>query len=380
MFKNPKAAQILPFKNYDSVSGEPELTAFFCPSHKFALVSKYLDKRGVTNHIEFKKYYEEVRKLLHGQDYIDECAEHCFTPEEALSKTGDNMFDAELIAERMSQIMTKNGWTEPKKMMLLWDKTAEKQWSKVNGYESPHGNVLVVEPPMLAEDGTPYKNMYVAGIDSIDQGRNDSATDSDVSDFCIVIKKRIRGMDDPKYVAMYKDRPRDIRQAYETAHKLLIWYNCKAMLEYTKISFQKFLQERKADTLLMTRPQFAISANARRKMQNKTLIGLPSTEAVIKHGLELVSNFLNDYWFTIDFIEILQQLLKYTYDQKRKFDAVASMQMAEIGDEELFGITPSKVVDVSKIWQDFGYYRDETGHMKYGAIPTNTKYEARWRR
>jgi hypothetical protein len=109
MFKNPKAAQILPFKNYDSVSGEPELTAFFCPSHKFALVSKYLDKRGVTNHIEFKKYYEEVRKLLHGQDYIDECAEHCFTPEEALSKTGDNMFDAELIAERMSQIMTKNG-------------------------------------------------------------------------------------------------------------------------------------------------------------------------------------------------------------------------------------------------------------------------------
>jgi hypothetical protein len=42
-------------------------------------------------------------------------------------------------------------------------------------------------------------------------------------------------------------------------------------------------------------------------------------------------------------------LLKYTYDQKRKFDAVASMQMAEIGDEELFGITPSKVVDVSKI-------------------------------
>jgi hypothetical protein len=29
-------------------------------------------------------------------------------------------------------------------------------------------------------------------------------------------------MDDPKYVAMYKERPRDIRQAYETAHKLLV--------------------------------------------------------------------------------------------------------------------------------------------------------------
>lgn len=147
---------------------------------------------------------------------------------------------------------------------------------------------------MADESGIPYKNLYVAGIDSVDQGKDDSATDNDVSDFCIVIKKRIRGMDDPKYVAMYKDRPRDIRQAYETAHKLLVWYNCQAMLEYTKISFQKFLQERKADDRLMKRPEFAVS-NKARKIVTKKLIGLPSTEAVIKHGLELVGNFLNDY-------------------------------------------------------------------------------------
>ena len=75
---------------------------------------------------------------------------------------------------------------------------------------------------MVDDEGNTYKNLYVAGIDSIDQGKDDSATDNDVSDFCIVIKKRVRGMDDPKYVAIYKDRPKDIRQAYETAHKLLV--------------------------------------------------------------------------------------------------------------------------------------------------------------
>ena len=378
MFKNPAGAKVLPFKNYDTPDGKPELSAFFLPAHKFALVSTYLDERGVTNYKEFRKHYEDYRKTLHGQAYLDECAEHCFTPEEALSKTGNNMFDAELIAARMAQIMTKKDWTEPKRMMLLWDKTTEKQWSKINAYESPHGNVLVVEPPMVDETGTPYKNLYVAGIDSIDQGKDDSATDNDVSDFCIVIKKRVRGMDDPKYVAIYKDRPRDIRQAYETAHKLLIWYNCKAMLEYTKISIQKFLQERKADDLLMARPEFAVS-NKARKIITKKLIGLPSTEAVIKHGLELVGNFLNDYWFTIDYTEILQQLLKYTYENKRKFDVVAALQMAEIGDEELFGVTPTKVVNTSAVWQDFGYYRDENGHLVHGAIPKNTKYETRWR-
>ena len=378
MFKNPHGAKVLPFKNYDSTDGNPELTCFFCPSHKFALVSDYLDKRGVTDCIRFKKFYEDYRKTLHGQDYLDECAEHCFTPEEALSKTGENMFDAELIAARMAQIMIKKDWTEPKKMLLLWDKTTEKPYQKVIGHESPHGNVLVVEPPMIDDEGNTYKNLYVAGIDSIDQGKDDSATDNDVSDFCIVIKKRVRGMDDPKYVAIYKDRPKDIRQAYETAHKLLVWYNCNAMLEYTKISIQKFLQERHADDRLMKRPEFAVS-NKARKMGNKKLIGLPGTEAVIKHGLELIQNFLNDYWYTIDYPEILQQLLKYTYSQKRKFDIIAALEMAEIGDEELFGINPTKTVNVEAAWQDIGYYRDENGHMKYGAIPSTDKYETRWR-
>lgn len=45
--------------------------------------------------------------------------------------------------------------------------------------------------------------------------------DDDVSNFCIVIKKRVFGDSEPKYVAVYKDRPRDIRVAYMIALKLL---------------------------------------------------------------------------------------------------------------------------------------------------------------
>ena len=72
------------------------------------------------------------------------------------------------------------------------------------------------------EDGLVLKNLYVAGIDSIDQGSGDSSTSTDVSDFCIVIKKRIYGLQEAKYVAIYKDRPRDIREAYDVAMKLLV--------------------------------------------------------------------------------------------------------------------------------------------------------------
>ena len=67
------------------------------------------------------------------------------------------------------------------------------------------------------------------------------------------------------------------------------------MLEYTKFSFQRFLQERKAEGRLMSRPEFAVSNKARKQALSKKLIGIPATEAVIKHGLELVAAFLEDY-------------------------------------------------------------------------------------
>lgn len=366
-FTNPKAFKVLPFKNYDTYDGNPELTAFFLPAHKFALVSKYLDARGVTNHIEFRKYYEAYRESLSGQKYLDECAEHCFVPEEALAKTGANVFDSELVSQQMINIKIHGNGEKIVPTALEWDKNAPK-YSSVNSFESPSSKLLVVEPPLKDPEGKVWKNLYVAGIDAIDMGTDNSAEESDVSDFCIVIKRRVFGDKEPKYVAIYKDRPRDIRVAYMIALKLLTWYNCQAMLEFTKISFQQFLKDRNKESLLMSRPEYAVSVRVK-KRSTKRLIGIPSTEAVIKHGLELISAFLSDYYYTIDYPEMLEELLKYTYENKRKFDMIAAMSCCEIGDEALTGITPMKPAVTQKTWQDIGYYRDEKGYLRHGVIP-----------
>ena len=45
----------------------------------------------------------------------------------------------------------------------------------------------------------------------------------------------------------------------------------------------------------MGRPEFAMSTKYGKKAQKK-LIGVPATDAVIKHGLELLQNFVNDYF------------------------------------------------------------------------------------
>jgi hypothetical protein len=39
---------------------------------------------------------------------------------------------------------------------------------------------------------------------------------------------------------------------------------------------------------------------------------------------------------------MLTELLKYTYENKRKFDMVAAMGTCEIGDEALTGVVPNK--------------------------------------
>ena len=67
---------------------------------------------------------------------------------------------------------------------------------------------------------------------------------------------------------------------------------------------------------------------------------------------------------------MLEELLKYTYENKRKFDIIAAMSCCEIGDEALTGITPIKQVTISQnSWQDIGYYIDDKGYRRYGVIP-----------
>jgi len=43
---------------------------------------------------------------------------------------------------------------------------------------------------MTDEHDIAYQNLYVAGIDSIDADASSSSGQKDVSDFCIVIKRR----------------------------------------------------------------------------------------------------------------------------------------------------------------------------------------------
>lgn len=138
-------------------------------------------------------------------------------------------------------------------------------------------------------------------------------------------------------MAVYKDRPRDVRTAYDNAIKLLMWYNCKAVVEATRVGIITYFKEKQKLNLLFKRPRATMSdIQARTSKQ----YGAIASEKVISHQLELIELFILDYAHTIGFPQMIQELLKYSYENKRKFDIVAAMGMCELGDEELNGVPP----------------------------------------
>ena len=204
----------------------------------------------------------------------------------------------------------------------------------------------------MAPNGESYKNLYIAGIDSIDIGTGDSTgTDKKPSQFCIVIKKRVLGMQDPIYVAMYKDRPKDPREAYDIAAKMLTYYGCQAVLESTRTAILTYFRDKKLIHLLMKRPRSTMSDVTR---GNANMYGTPASPKVIDHYRELIYDFCLDYSHTMAFREMVSQLLEYSDEKKKDFDIVAAMGMCELGDEELSIKKPEAREPKGKVYHDIG--------------------------
>lgn len=373
IFYNPEGYNILPFKHNYSKTGEQVTTSYFIPAFTFVAGEGYIDKRGVTDTEKAKAYYNKQRNALaeNPKEYIMFCAEYCFTPEDALALEGDNIFNRELLANQKAKIELHKVGPKPVHGYLEYKfKNGEQSEEMKNGFKFiPNNNskLQILEHPLKDEQGNVFRNLYVAGIDGIDLGQKETSdATKNPSDFCITILKRMKGTEPPMIVAMYKDRPGDVREAYRIALKLLEYYNCKAVLEFSKIGFKNFLVEKRVEHKYLMR-------RTRATMDDPNAIsrqyGVPANEKTIQHELELIASFVEDWGEHIWFIEIINELLEYSYDNKTKFDAVAAMGMMLLADEELIGVIPRIDTIVNNEWKDIGWYIDEKGYKRYGVIP-----------
>ncbi len=228
MFYNPDDYDILPYKNYYSRTGELSYTGFFIPSYEMwfgPLSNPGFDHRGVVDTKRAKAWYEDKwNKIKDPHVLLKQKAEYCFSPEDALALEGSNVFNAEKLTEQQINIQQLKAVEPPKKIKLVWE--YNKDLAGIDRNSTPkaefseQGKIQITELPMTDSNGIPFNNLYVVGIDAIDQGKDTSTGQTDLSKFCIVVLRRQVGLKPPKIVALYLERPNDVREAYDNALKL----------------------------------------------------------------------------------------------------------------------------------------------------------------
>ena len=387
MYYNPKQYGVLPFRHNYTQLGDYTLSAFFLPAFKTVKDMSLYDSRGYISDEVGKAFFDQTRKIKQSdpQDYVVYCAEFCYNAEEAFSLEGDNKFNKVNISEQLTRIRAlKQGPTIQRGYLEYKYKNNQHTADNIIGFNWIPNNtapIKIIEHPVWTlpqkrdESGKviwsppaePIKNLYIIGIDGIDIGKaQTSDSTKDPSDFCLTVYKRAYGMEEPQFVAMYKDRPNDIREAYKITFKLMQYYNATVNIEATR---QGIIPHAKAQNLIryfMKRPRATLSETA--KNTNKQY-GTPATPAIIDHQTDLIAEYVEDYCHLIWFDDMLDELLTYNDANKRKFDIVASMAMALLAEEELAGVVPKIVEEQKTEWQDIGYYTDSNGIKRYGKIP-----------
>lgn len=395
IYYNPKSYKVLPFRHSWTQDGAVAETGFFIPYFLQSLNPEYMDSRGVCNQTEYKKMLTKERNELLSvpDDYVKHCAEYCWNAEEAFTLEGQNKFNKTIIANQLANIRLHKIGPKPQVGLLDYTyKNNKHTLDNVDGFRwiPGAGKVQILEHPVWSplyqeqvdkqkkeaeEQGLEFtpqtyqemNDMYVAGIDGIDIGANQTSKETrDPSDFCIVIKKRVFGMNEPQYVAMYKDRPANIREAYKIAMCMCRYYNCKINIEATRMGMVTWARENKCLQYFMKRPRATLTDI---KYGTTKQYGTPATKAIIEQQTDLVAAFVEDYGHTIWFEEMLEQLNNYNDENKTKFDIIASLGMVELADQELSGRQPTKVDKEVEEFQDIGYYVDEKGYRHFGAIP-----------
>lgn len=395
IYYNPRAFKILPFRHKWTQDGTTIESGFFLPYFLQSLNPEYMDSRGVCNQTEYKKVLQEERNNLLAvpEDYLKKCAERCWNAEEAFTLEGQNKFNKMKIADQLAKIRLHKIGPRPQVGTIDYTyKSNKHSLENINGFRwlLNSGKVQILEHPVWSdlykeqiekqkkeaeEQGidfeapvyTEMNDLYVAGIDGIDIGAAQTSKETrDPSDFCIVIKRRAFGLNEPQYVAMYKDRPQNIREAYKIAMCMCRYYNCRINIEATRVGMITWARENKCLQYFMKRPRATLTDI---KYGTTKQYGTPATKTIIEQQTDLIADYVEDYGHNIWFEDMLVQLNGYNDENKTKFDIIAALGMVELADQELSGRQPAKVDKEVEEFQDYGYYINDKGYREFGVIP-----------
>ena len=216
------------------------------------------------------------------------------------------------------------------------------------------GSAILYEHP---KDDT--KNSYVAGCDPAD---HDDAYD-EASDLSLYILSKAQGLEPPRIVLEYTDRPKNVDDFYEQALMALEYYNdTKVLIERNRYGMIKYFDTMGKKYLLQRTPTSVTRMFGGRAQT----MGLQMTPAVKEYLKELIALYVKDYCEFIQSEELLDEFISFG---SRNTDKAMAFGIALILLREVERIEPSSISKTKSKLPTFMYIKQD-GRIKRVNIKT----------
>jgi len=238
-------------------------------------------------------YERERRKSLSSKLYNDFIQKYPLTVEEAFSQAaGDGIGNIALINKQMSSIRENPPVAVKGKFVMNDEGVVDFKLDPVNGkviiYEHPEENI---------------NNGYVAASDPAD---HDDAWEG-ASDLSLHIVKKRNGLERPKIVLEYVDRPSKLVDYYNQSLMAILYYKCKILVERNRYRMISHFDEMGYKHLLRLTPQGVLRMVGGRP----NTIGVHMNDEMREYMCGLIEEYIDESCDLIPSYELLQECIDY---------------------------------------------------------------------
>lgn len=327
---------------FDSEAEPGIKVGYFFPGWKY----KIIDSNGNSLKSESLKAIEKERaNVKGGETEFETIIADPLNPADSFLRRSGGFFSKGLVAN-MNNL--KNNIQKTKELQVTQRGRLEWKYRKVQrdgrevkiieGVEftpDPDGYFEIIERPVIDPNtGKAKEGLYKIGIDSYDK---DEANSSD-SKLSVSVYKTYDGIDSPNnnsFIAQLFVRP-DVNEggadkAYEEAAKVCMYFNNKALIEWSNIRIFNWFKSHGFEKFLRERPDFVLSNWIQNSTVNNRYGVDPSTK---EDWLFELNDHLLKNWEKLRILRQINAFIFFKLDPKYNCDITISSSLAIVQAKE----------------------------------------------
>jgi hypothetical protein len=277
-------------------------------------------------------YERKRREGLSARDYNSFIQQYPLTVQEAFKSNEDGGLGNRIKIQKQRDVLLTNPM--PFKRGIFKPSSSHLPVFVPN----PNGHCIIYEEPEA------FKGLYISGADPTDS-YSESKTASNLS---MWIMSKPNGLQPPKIVFEYTDRPADPRDFYDQALLALMYYNnAKILIENNRYGMISYFEEKGFKYLLAGEPQ-GIKKYVPTVSQKP---GYYKTKYSTAYGEEITEEYIEDHCDIIPSLELLEEFDNYGIKNCDRVDALFAVLMLLKDDKERV----KKAEDIQKNIPDISY-------------------------